>query len=70
MRNAHSRDSSRTEHAALVERVLLLRGALEGLTDDNAELHRRLSRVRAENTALRARLQTSGGPAVKELAAR
>jgi hypothetical protein len=61
------RDSPHS-HAALVERVVLLRTALKGLTNDHTRLHRRqLSRVRAENAALRA--QTTTGPAAAALEA-
>jgi hypothetical protein len=61
------RDSPHT-NAALVERVVLLRTALKGLTSDHAQLHRQLSRVRAENAALRAQLTPPTSAAVETAA--
>ncbi len=60
--------SSSNTHAALVERVVLLRTALKGLTNDHAQLHRQLSRVRAENAALRAQLTVPASAAVEAAA--
>ncbi len=70
MDNASHRDTPLTHNAALVERVVLLRTALTGLTNDHTTLHRKLSRVRAENAALRARLQMSDQTAVTEAGSR
>lgn len=64
------RDSPHS-HAALVERVVLLRTALKGLTNDHTALHRQLSRVRAENASLRAQLKTPApAPTMMETAVR
>lgn len=44
------------EHAALLQRVTQLRGALRAAADDNARLQRKLARARAENRRLRQEL--------------
>ena len=46
----------RDQNVALVNRVIMLRGTLEGVTTDNAEGRRQLVRLRTENRALRAEL--------------
>ena len=43
----------------LLDRILELRGALHGLTADNAELRRELARIRRENGSLRDALDRS-----------
>jgi hypothetical protein len=53
-------DPIRSPDAALIERVVLLRSALESLTSDHADMHRKLARARAENETLRAALSRSG----------
>jgi len=50
------RDPLVAQHAALVERVVLLRTALKGPSEDHASVHRRLTRARVENQALKAAL--------------
>jgi hypothetical protein len=49
-RDRHKRHASLD---SLIDRVLMLRSALEGITRDNASLRRELARVRSENRALR-----------------
>ncbi len=63
------RDSPHTQDV-LVERVVLLRTALKGLTNDHAMLHRQLSRARAENAALRAQLQRAPARKIPEATVR
>ena len=48
------REVSSTQHTLLVERVVMLRSALKGITADNSELRRQLARLLAENRRLRA----------------
>lgn len=52
----------------LVDRLIRLRNALEGLAADNAVLRRDLARVRAENRALRAQLTrpSQGGRTMRD----
>jgi hypothetical protein len=64
------RDPLRKQHAALVERVVLVRTALKGLSDDHAAVRRQLTRARAENDALRAALTRHGGAVAKPSSAR
>jgi hypothetical protein len=54
-------DHLHNENVALVNRIVLLRAALEGVTNDNTELCRQLARVRAENRELRTELQKHKG---------
>lgn len=50
------RDLLRDENISLVNRLMVLRCALEGLAVDNAAARRQLAQLRAENRALRAAL--------------
>jgi hypothetical protein len=43
----------RSQHQALVQRVVLLRTAIQGLAHDHTDMRRQLARVRAENRVLR-----------------
>jgi hypothetical protein len=54
------RDPLAAQNAALVERVVLLRTALKGLSEDHASVHRQLTRARVENQALKAALVRGG----------
>jgi hypothetical protein len=56
MRNVHPSEL-RSQHAALVERVVVLRTAIQGLAHDHSDMRRQLARVRAENRALRTALK-------------
>lgn len=55
---ARTRECSAATHedAVLLQRVAELRGALRAAADDNAQLQRKLGRVRAENQRLRREL--------------
>jgi len=64
------RDPLQRKHGALVERVVLLRTALNGLSDDPAVLHRQLTRARADSAALRAALSRHGGIVLEPSSAR
>jgi len=48
--------SRRAERQGLIDRVIMLRTALEGAISDNAALRRQLASLRVENRALQAKL--------------
>ena len=62
MRTERSPDHP-VQRGQIVDRIIQLRGALEGITADNAGLRRELARLRRENRLLHQRLADDHGSA-------
>jgi len=52
----YQRSGAGADSDSLIERIILLRQALHGLTADNAALRRELSRTRTTNRSLQAKI--------------